>query len=151
MLYYQKIKQMAKISWIIASIIVLMNGVLHLYGIFFSKDLYPEDIKLIMLLKSSNIQMDKSGNLWKLWIGFNAMFSVGLIFMGSIILNLSIKHFPFLCKRHFMLLLNILSLGFFVWVGQTYMIKDFVIAMLVPLVLFIVGYTSILLKYPIKV
>ncbi len=137
---------MAKISWVIASLIILINGVLHLYGIFFSQDLYPEDSSLITFLKSSNIQMDKSGNLWKLWIGFNAMFSVGLIFMGSIILSLSIKHFAFLCKRHFILLLNILSIGFFVWVGQTYMIKDFMIAMLVPLVLLIVGYTSIVLK-----
>jgi hypothetical protein len=123
-----------------ASIIVLLNGVLHLYGIFFSEDLYPEDIKLITLLKSSNIQMDKSGNLWKLWIGFNAMFSMGLIFMGSVVLNLSIKHFDFLSKQHFILLLNILSLGFFVWVGHTYMINDFVIAMLIPFVLFSAGY-----------
>ena len=137
---------MAKVTWIIASLLILINGILHLYGIFFSQDLYPEDNSLITLLKSSNIQMDKSGNFWKLWIGFNAMFSVGLIFMGSIILSLSIKHFPFLCKRHFILLLNILSIGFFVWVGHTYMIVDFVIAMMVPLVLFMIGYASILLK-----
>jgi hypothetical protein len=97
---------MAKISWIVASIIVLLNGVLHLYGIFFSQDLYPQDISLITVLKSSNIQMDRSGNLWKLWIGFNAMFGVGLIFMGTIILNLSVRDFDFLCKRHFILLLN---------------------------------------------
>jgi hypothetical protein len=137
---------MAKISLILSSLIILMNGVLYLYGIFFSQDLYPEDSSLITMLKSSNIQMDKSGNLWKLWIGFNAMFSVGLVFMGSIILNLSTKHFEFLRQRHFILLLNILSIGFFVWVGVTYMINDFVIAMLVPLALSLLGYASMLLR-----
>lgn len=137
---------MAKSSLIISALIILINGVLHLYGIFFSQDLYPADNTLITLLKSSNIQMDKSGNLWKLWIGFNAMFSVGLVFMGSIMLSLSTKHFEFLSRRHFILLLNILSIGFFVWVGFMYMIRDFVIAMLVPLALGILGYASILLK-----
>ena len=137
---------MAKISLIISALIILINGVLHLHGIFFSQDLYPADSTLITLLKSSNIQMDKSGNLWKLWIGFNAMFSVGLVFMGSIMLSLSTKHFEFLSRRHFILLLNILSIGFFVWVGFMYMIRDFVIAMLVPLALGILGYASILLK-----
>lgn len=137
---------MAKISWVIASIVILISGVLHLYGIFFSEDLYPADSNLIRLMKSSTIQMDKSGNFWKLWIGFNAMFSVGLIFMGSTILNLSMKHFAFLCKRHFIVLLTIVSIGFFVWVGHAYMIKDFVIAMLIPFVLFIVGYMSIVLS-----
>jgi hypothetical protein len=137
----EKIKRMAKISLIISSVIILINGLLHLYGIFFSQDLYPEDNSLITILKSSNIRMDKSGNLWKLWIGFNAMFSVGLIFIGSIILSLAIKHFTFLSQRHFILLLNILSIGFFVWVGHVY-----VIAMLIPLILCIGGYASILLK-----
>lgn len=142
---------MAKVSWIIASAIILVSGVMHLYGIFFSEDLFPENKELITLMMSSNIQMDKTGNLWKLWIGFNAMFSAGLIFIGAVFLALSIKHFAFLRERHFLVLLNIVTLGFFVWIGHTYVINDFVIAMVVPLVLFIGGYVAIVLIRPVKI
>src|SRR5687767_1417673 len=106
---------MAKTSLIIASSILLFFGVLHLFGTFWSADLHPSDTALITKMKSSHIQMDESGNLWKLWIGFNAMFSVGLIFLGAINLYLSIKHFRFLILNRFFLLLTIASNGFFVW------------------------------------
>lgn len=137
---------MARISIILASAILLFFGLLHLYGTFFSTDLHPEDIDLITKLKSSNIQMDESGNLWKLWIGFNAMFSVGLIFMGSINLYLSAKNFQLLTGLHFILLLTIVSNAFFVWVGYQYMITDFVISMSIPLLLFVTGFTLIQFK-----
>jgi hypothetical protein len=60
---------MAHISVLLASAILLFFGLLHLHGTFFSTDLHPKDLDLISKLKSSHIQMDESGNLWKLWIG----------------------------------------------------------------------------------
>ena len=137
---------MAKISILVASATLLFFGLLHLHGTFFSTDLHPEDIDLVIKLKSSNIQMDASGNLWKLWIGFNAMFSAGLIFMGSINLYLSAKKFQHLTDLPFILLLTIASNAFFVWVGYQYIITDFVISMTVPLVLFVTGFTLIQVK-----
>lgn len=137
---------MARVSIILASATLLFFGLLHLHGTFFSTDLHPEDIDLIIKLKSSHIQMDESGNLWKLWIGFNAMFSVGLIFIGSINLYLSAKKFQFLTGLHFILLLTIVSNAFFVWVGYQYMITDFVISMSIPLLLFVTGFTLIQFK-----
>lgn len=137
---------MAKISIILASAIFLFFGLLHLHGTFFTTDLHPEDLSLITKLKSSNIQMDKSGNLWKLWIGFNAMFSVGLIFIGAVNLYLSVKRFQLLTDLHFILLLTIVSNAFLVWVGYQYIITDFVISMSIPLLLFVTGFTLIQLK-----
>lgn len=87
--------------------------------------------------------MDASGNLWKLWIGFNAMFSAGLIFIGSINLYLSAKHFQILSDRPFIGLLTIATNAFFVWIGYQYMINAFVLSMSVSLLLFVIGFVLI--------
>jgi hypothetical protein len=137
---------MARISIILGSAILLFFGLLHLHGTFFSTDLHPADLDLIVKLKSSSIQMDESGNLWKLWIGFNAMFSVGLIFIGSINLFLSAKKFQILTGLHSILLLTIFANAFFVWVGYQYMIADFAISMAIPLLLFVTGFAIIQFK-----
>jgi hypothetical protein len=140
---------MARVSIVLASAILLFFGLLHLYGTFFSTDLHPKDLDLIVKLKSSHIQMDESGNLWKLWIGFNAMFSVGLIFIASVNLYLSVKHFKFLTSAHFVLLLTIASMSFVVWIGHQFIIVDFVISMSIPLLFYSIGFTLILFKGPI--
>lgn len=143
---FSNFQKMARISIILASAMLLFFGLLHLYGTFFSTDLHPKDLDLIIKLKTSHIQMDESGNLWKLWIGFNAMFSVGLIFIGSINLYLSIKNLQILTQVHFILLLTIVSNAFFVWVGHQFMITDFAISMAIPLLLFITGFILIQFK-----
>ena len=58
---------MAHISVLLAQQFYCFLDSLHLHGTFFSTD--PKDLALISKLKSSHIQMDESGNLWKLWIG----------------------------------------------------------------------------------
>ena len=137
---------MARICIILASATLLFFGLLHLYGTFFSTDLHPADVDLIIKLKSSHIQMDETGNLWKLWIGFNAMFSAGLIFIGSVNLYLSAKHFHFLTDQRFILLLTIASNAFLVWVGHRFIITDFVLSMVIPLLLFVIAFTLIQFK-----
>jgi hypothetical protein len=133
-----------RISWIVASAILSISGVMHVQGIFFTNDLDPDNAALIELMKSSSIQMDKTGMMWNLWIGFHAMFGVGLIFIGTVVLYLSAKHFSILCKQHFLLLLTIFTVGFFVWVGYVYLITAFVISMAVPLLLYSIGYALVL-------
>lgn len=90
--------------------------------------------------------MDESGVIWKLWIGFNAMFSVGLMFIGSVTLYLATKHFEFIRVNSAILALTICSNIFFVWIGNRYMISDFSLSMAIPLVFFAIGYSIILLK-----
>lgn len=134
-------KKTGRICIMLASVTLMFFGLVHLHGTFFSTDLYPKDLELIIKLKSSHIQMDESGNLWKLWIGFNAMFSAGLIFIGSINLYLSAKKVQILAGVHFISLLTIFANAFFVWIGIEYMIEDFVISMAIPLLLFVAGFT----------
>lgn len=138
---------MARISIILASVTLLFFGLLHLYGTFFSTDLHPEDIELITKLRSSHIQMDESGIMWKLWIGFNAMFSVGLIFIGSLMLFLSAIKYQLLVNLHFIWLLTIAANAFFVWVGYEYIIIDFTLSMVIPLLLFITGFALIQFRF----
>ncbi|MCF0049095.1 hypothetical protein LXM25_03430 [Dyadobacter sp. LJ53] len=137
---------LARICLILASAILLFFGILHLHGTFFSTDLYPSDLGLIEKLKTATIQMDESGIIWKLWIGFNAMFSVGLVFIGSVNLYLSTKHFEFIRGKNPILTLTICSNIFFVWIGNRYMISDFAISMAIPLIFFTIGYVIIQLK-----
>jgi|JI10StandDraft_1071094.scaffolds.fasta_scaffold305943_2 hypothetical protein len=135
-----------KITWIAASVILIICGLMHLQGIFFTEDLNPNSAEALALLKSTSITMDNASNMWDLWIGFNAMFSIGLLFIGATILYLAIKHFDGLARLHFLLVLTILSNAFFVWIGYRYMITAFTVSMLVPLILFCVGYLPVLLS-----
>jgi hypothetical protein len=141
----------AKISLMAASIILIVCGVMHLQGIFFTEDLNPNSAEALALFKSTSITMDDTSNMWDLWIGFNAMFSIGLIFIGATILYLVTKYFDGLVRLHFLLVLTILSNAFFVWIGYQYMIKAFTLSMLVPLTLYCMGYLVVLTtNYPIK-
>ena len=137
---------MTRINWTVGSAILFICGILHVQGIFYTEDLYPEDTALIGQLKASAIQMDKAGIIWELWIGFHALYGASLIFMGAIILFLSISRFSFLCRQHFILMLTIVTIGFFVWIGYKYLIAAFVISMSVPLILFTTGYILLIRK-----
>lgn len=139
--------KISKICWIVASALILINGLLHLQGIFYTDDLNPAHAELIPPMQSTCIKMEPSANFWNLWIGFNALFSVGLIFFGLTILYLSAKHFFLLCSMHFILLLTIISNAYIVWLGYQYLITAFVISLAVPLLLFVIGYTVVLIGY----
>jgi hypothetical protein len=135
--------QAARISIIAASVILMFFGLLHLHGTFFSSDLYPADSEITKKLQTSAIQMDESGIIWWLWIGFNAMFSVGLIFIASVNLYLATRHFELIKIIRTILLFTIASNTFFVWTGYNYMISDFGISMAIPLLFFTSGYILI--------
>lgn len=125
---------------------MLIGGILHLHGTFYSDDLHPANMDLLNSLQTSSIKMDKTGNLWQLWIGFNAMFSVGLLFIGAINLFLTIKYFAFQKHQHFISLLTLLSTGYFAWIGFNYIIQAFFYHMLVCFCLYMIGYLLLLKK-----
>lgn len=138
---------LARIILITASAVLLFFGLLHLHGTFYSTDLHPEDASLLDALQSTQIKMDKTGNFWNLWIGFNAMFSLGLIFIGAINLYFSVKQFKTLVSNRFILLLTIFSNGYLIWIGNRYMIAAFTISMAIPFLLYATGFLLIRFKY----
>ncbi len=129
-----------RISWCIGAALLLISGVLHFYSIFNNQDLYPNDDSLLEVMKTTSIQMDESGTMWNLWIGFHAMFGLCLIFIGLSLMYLSIKHYDFFSKQRFLLVLTILMIASFVIIGHLYLIQDFVIGTVIPLLLFTVGF-----------
>lgn len=137
---------MAKISLIVASSIFLICGTMHLHGTFFSADLHPSNPRLIEALKVSAIKMAGSGLMWSLWIGFNAMFSAGLLFIGLMMLYLCVRQFEFLQKNHFFVILTIVVNAFFIWIGAAYMIPPFLVSMVIPFLFFVAAYILLLAK-----
>lgn len=137
---------MARISIITASAILLFFGLLHLHDTFYSADLHPDDPNLVIRMQLSHIRMSESGNLWKLWLGFNAMFSAGLIFIAFTNLYLFAAKFQTAMRMPFILLFTILTNAFLVWIGLLYMITEFAISMSIPLVLFVTGFTIMQFK-----
>lgn len=137
---------MAKVSLVVASLIFIICGTMHLHGTFFSADLHPSNPRLIEALKVSAIKMAESGFMWNLWIGFNAMFSTGLLFIGLMMLYLCVRQFDFLYKNHFFVILTIVVNAFFIWIGTAYMIPPFVISMVIPFLFFVTGYILLLAK-----
>ncbi|GGG79362.1 hypothetical protein GCM10007415_09450 [Parapedobacter pyrenivorans] len=130
----------SKLCWFLSSGILISSGILHIHGIFFSSDLHPAPERIAEQLKTTSIQMDQTGNFWNLWIGFNAMFGAGLVFMGSLLLYLTRFHFNFLSKKHYISILYVCTLSFFVWIGQKYMIDDFTLVMIALLALYAIGF-----------
>ncbi|WP_144281962.1 LIC_13387 family protein [Chryseobacterium echinoideorum] len=129
-----------RIFWSIGAVLLLISGVLHFYSIFYNQDLYPSDASLVEVLKTTSIQMDESGTMWNLWIGFHAMFGLCLIFIGLSIIYFAIKHHELFSRQRFLLVITILMIAAFVVIGHFYLISDFVFGMAIALILFTAGF-----------
>jgi len=58
--------------------------------------------------------------MWRAWVGFNASHSYGAILFGAIYGYLALLHSEFLFDSTFLLLLGLLLLGGYVFLGQRY-------------------------------
>ncbi len=130
----------SKTGYIAAAILLLICGIMHVQGIFYGEDLQPQHPDLTALMKSTSVKMDPTGMVWDLWVGFHAMYGICLVFMGAVLLILSIRHHSLLRTQHFMPLLFLSTVGFFLWIGTRYLITPFVISMAVILALLLAGY-----------
>lgn len=139
-------KTIIKICFITASVLILISGVMHVLGIFFSDDLTPVNNDIKLLMENNPIKMHPDGMLWDLWVGFHAMFGMCLIFIGIIVIILSTQGYYLLEKHSFISILIIIVIGFFVWIGRVYIIQPFVTAFAIPLGLLIIGFILILRK-----
>ena len=58
--------------------------------------------------------------MWKAWIGFNASHSYGAILFGLVYGYLAIFHAAFLFRDPFLLIVGLLLLGGYVFLGKRY-------------------------------
>lgn len=72
----------AKYLWEIGSIVIIIIGLLHFRGTFFAKLLHPKNKELTEIMKKSPLHLTDQLPIWNPWIGFNAAFSNGALFLG---------------------------------------------------------------------
>ncbi len=137
----------AKYLWINGAIIFIVLGSIHLFYTFFTNKFYSRNTHVNAEMKSSHPILTQSTTIWKAWIGFNASHSIGVLFFGIINLYLSINHSDSLQADHFLLILNILVAGFYVWLGKKYWFDVPFTGALITLVCYVLSYTLILIYH----
>jgi hypothetical protein len=117
----------------------LLAGTLHLHGTFFSPDLRPQDSELEATMKEISPNVTSQTTMWKTWIGFNAIMSLGLMLFGLLYGYLAVFEFAVLQQSPFLLLVGLTFLASLVvlWKRYTYYLPVLVSA--ISLVLYGVG------------
>ncbi len=130
----------AQYLWEIGSAIIGLMGLLHLRITLGTNKLFPRNEKLINDMQNTPLLMTEKLTMWKSWVGFNATHGTGAAFIGIINFYLALNNFSFLSSSQFLLLLTILTVGFYVWVARKYWFKAVLILIAVAWTCFIVAY-----------
>ena len=100
--------------------IILFLGCIHLCYTFHGRKLHPRDPELRARLESVSPVITRETTMWKAWIGFNASHSYGAILFGAVYGYLALVHSAFLFQSRFLLLLGLLLLAGYVFLGKRY-------------------------------
>jgi hypothetical protein len=136
----------AQYLWEAGSAIIGLMGLSHLRATLWTNKLFPRDEKLISEMKDVSLKISEKLMLWKSWIGFNATHSSGTAFIGIANFYLALNRFTFLRSSQFLLLLTILTVGFYVWVAWKYWLSVVMVMLCVAWACFILSYIMIILK-----
>ena len=128
---------LAQLLWITGSLILLVLGTLHLVYTFFTDKFSSRNTNVVEEMKRSFPRLTNKTTLWKAWIGFNASHSAGAIFIGLINIILAIQYFEILKQSYLLLLLNILTLAFYLFLAKRYWFKIPFTGILITLLCFI--------------
>ena len=108
--------------WLLASsaAIILLLGLVHLLYTFSGSKLLPRDHELQLRMQEVTPVLTRQTTMWKAWVGFNASHSFGAILFGAVYGYLSLVHSAFLFQSPFLLLLGLLLLFGYVFLGKRY-------------------------------
>lgn len=121
------------------AVITLIAGALHLGGTFFGPDLRPQDPDLEARMKEVPLVDSSQTTMWKAWIGFNAILSLGLILFGVLYGYLSIFRSRVLLQAPLLLLVGAVFLGSLVVLFWRYLYNLPAVVFAIALVLYVVG------------
>jgi hypothetical protein len=110
----------AMILWLSGSVIFLVLGTLHLYYTFFTNKFKTRNKNTEIEMKNTSPVLTKDTTMWKSWIGFNASHSAGAIFIGLINAILAVQYFSILQNSVSLLLLNCITVIFYLWLAKRY-------------------------------
>jgi len=100
--------------------IILLLGLVHLLYTYRGNKLHPRDAALQARLKEVSPVITRETTMWKAWIGFNASHSYGAILFGLVYGYLALAHASFLFQSTFLLVLGLLLLAGYVFLGKVY-------------------------------
>ena len=100
--------------------IILLLGLVHLVYTFHGRKLHPRDADLETRLKQVSPVLTRETTMWRAWVGFNASHSFGAILFGAVYGYLAVVHSAFLFQSPFLLLLGLLLLAGYVFLGKLY-------------------------------
>lgn len=121
------------------AVITLIAGALHLGGTFLGPDLRPQDPALKARMKEVPLVDSSQTTMWKAWLGFNAILSLGLIFFGVLYGYLSTFHFQVLLQVPLVLWVGAVFLGSLVVIFQRYLYYLPAVVFATAFVLYLVG------------
>lgn len=130
---------MAQILISASAAIGLFAGTLHLYDTFFSPDFRPQDPELEARMKEVSPNFTSQTTMWKAWIGFNAILSLGLMLFGLLYGYLAIFQLAVLQQSPFLLLVGLIFLASLVVLWRRYTFYLPVVVFSISLVLYVVG------------
>jgi len=100
--------------------IILLLGLIHLLYTFRGTQLHPRDAALQARLKEVSPIITRETTMWKAWVGINASHSYGAILFGLVYGYLALAHASFLIQSTFLLLLGLLLLAGYAFLGKVY-------------------------------
>ena len=108
--------------WLVtaSAAIILLLGLIHLLYTFRGRKLHPRDADLEARMMEVSPVISRETTMWKCWVGFNASHSYGGILFGAVYGYLAAVHGAFLFRSPFLLLLGLLLLGGYAFLGKLY-------------------------------
>ncbi len=128
-----------KIFILIASSIFLILGTMHLIYTFFTNKFLARDSETTQKMKETSPILTKETTVWNAWIGFNASHSTGAIFIGLINILLVTQHFEVYQNSFNILLLDICTGIFYLFLAKKYWFKIPLIGILIATSCFIIS------------
>jgi hypothetical protein len=100
--------------------LLLMLGLLHLVYTFHGPKLLPRDAELQERMRLISPVITRETTMWKAWIGFNASHSFGAILFGLVYGYLALVHPALLFESAFLLVVGLVFLGGYTFLGVRY-------------------------------
>ena len=134
----------AKYIWEFGSSIFIILGSIHLFYTFFSNKFLSKNKKVIAEMESSHPILTNETTMWKAWIGFNASHSAGAIFIGVINIYIAHNFFQTVQTDLFFFVINLLTVGFYLWLAKRYWFRIPFLGILLTFVCFLTSFIILL-------
>ena len=119
--------------------VVLLLGLVHLLYTFRGDQLHPRDPELTAKMMTVSPVITRESTMWRVWIGFNATHSFGLILFGALFGYLAIRHSAFLFHSWFLLALGFALLVGYAAVAKLYFFTSPFRGVVLATVLYVIG------------